>query len=70
MILNVLYCGKDRYGSLNGFKITKESDKFYGIYYYDVLITSSVTKNGAFKKFKLMMKMYEIGYEYGKELWR
>lgn len=63
--MNVLYYGKNRYGSLNGFKITKESDKFYGIYYYDVLITSSATKNGAFKKFKLMMKMYEMGFEDG-----
>lgn len=68
--MNVIYYGKNRYGSLNGFKITKESNNFYGIYYYGGLITSSTTKNGAFNKFKLMMKMYEMGYDDGADLYR
>ena len=68
--MNVIYYGKNRYGNFNGYKITKESNSFYGIYYYDGLITSSTTKTGVFKKFKLMMKMYEMGYDDGADLYR
>lgn len=67
--MDVIYKGKDRYGNYSGFYITKESETFYGIFYYGNLITSSTTKSSAFSKFKLMMKMYEMGYDDGTDLY-
>lgn len=68
--MNVIFYGKNKYGNLNGFKITKESENFYGIYYYENLITSTTTRSSAFKRFNLMMQMYNMGYEDGADLYK
>ena len=65
----VIYRGK-YHNHYNGFEIREDSKTFYGIYHYNCLITSATTKAGAFSKYKLMMKMYDLGFNDAEDLYQ